>query len=83
MVDEYGHTTGLTEQILTITMPNQQTLPSAGTAAPKNLGTATVGTSAKYAREDHIHKMPTLNEISTNTSANYVVFDCGSSTVNI
>lgn len=83
VVDEYGHTTGLTEQTLTITMPAAQTLPSAGTAAPKNLGTATVGTSVKYAREDHIHKMPTLDEISANTSANYVVFDCGSSTVNI
>lgn len=83
VVDEYGHTTGLTEQTLTITMPNQQTLPLAGSVAPKNLGTATVGTSAKYAREDHVHKMPTLDEISVNTNANYVIFDCGSSTVNI
>ena len=83
VVDEYGHTTGLTEQTLTITMPNQQTLPVAGSVAPKNLGTATVGTSAKYAREDHVHKMPTLDEISVNTNANYVIFDCGSSTVNI
>ena len=64
-------------------MPNQQTLPVAGSVAPKNLGTATVGTSAKYAREDHVHKMPTLDEISVNTNANYVIFDCGSSTVNI
>lgn len=83
VVDEYGHTTGLTEQTLSITMPAAQTLPAAGTVTPKNLGTATVGTSTKYAREDHVHKMPTLNEISANTSANYVIFDCGSSTVNI
>ena len=82
-VDEYGHTTGLTEQTLTITMPSAPTLPTAATAAPQNLGTATVGASTKYAREDHIHKMPTLNEISANTAANYVIFDCGSSTVNI
>lgn len=82
-VDEYGHTTGLTEQTLTITMPSAQTLPAVATVAPKNLGTAAVGTSTKYAREDHIHKMPTLNEISANTAANYVIFDCGSSTVNI
>ncbi|MDY6153606.1 MAG: hypothetical protein SPI06_09335, partial [Terrisporobacter sp.] len=34
VVDEYGHTTGLAEQTLTITMPNQQTLPAAATAAP-------------------------------------------------
>ena len=83
VVDEYGHTTGLTEQTLTITMPNQQTLPVAGSVAPKNLGIATVGTSAKYAREDHVHKMPTLDEIIVNTNANYVIFNCGSSTVNI
>lgn len=83
VVDEYGHTTGLTEQTLTITMPNQQTLPVAGSVAPKNLGTATVGTSAKYAREDHVHKIPTLDEISVNTNTNYVIFDCGTSTVNI
>lgn len=82
-VDEYGHATGLTEQTLTITMPSAQALPAAATAAPQNLGTAAVGTSTKYAREDHIHKMPTLNEISVNTPANYVIFDCGSSTVNI
>lgn len=83
IVDEYGHTTGLTEQTLSITMPAAQTLPAAGTTTPKNLGTATVGTSTKYAREDHVHKMPTLDEISVNTNANYVIFDCGSSTVNI
>lgn len=82
-VDEYGHTTGLAEQTLTITMPNAPTLPAAATAAPQNLGAAAVGTSTKYAREDHIHKMPTLDEISVNTNANYVIFDCGSSTVNI
>ena len=64
-------------------MPAAQTLPAAGTTTPKNLGTATVGTSTKYAREDHVHKMPTLDEISVNTNANYVIFDCGSSTVNI
>lgn len=83
IVDEYGHTTGLTEQILNITMPTAQTLPVAGTAAPENLGTAAVGTSTKYAREDHVHKIPTLDEISANTNANYVIFDCGTSTVNI
>ena len=82
-VDEYGHTTGLTEQTLTITMPSAQTLPAAATVVPKNLGTAAVGTSTKYAREDHVHKMPTLDEISANVAANYVIFDCGSSTVNI
>lgn len=82
-VDQYGHTTGLTEQTLTITMPSAQTLPAAATAAPRNLSTAAVGTSTKYAREDHVHKMPTLDEVNANTTANYVIFDCGSSTINI
>ena len=82
-VDQYGHTTGLTEQTLTITMPSAQTLPAAATAAPQNLSTAAVGTSTKYAREDHVHKMPTLDEVNANTTANYVIFDCGSSTINI
>ncbi len=33
-------------------------VPSAATATPANLGTAAVGTSTKYAREDHIHNKP-------------------------
>lgn len=32
-----------------------QVNPAAGTAAPKAPGTAAVGTSTKYAREDHVH----------------------------
>lgn len=79
-VDEYGHTTTLGEQTLTITMPSAPSIPVAATAAPANLATeAAVGTSAKYAREDHKHKMPTLDEIQVNTKANYVVFYCGTS----
>lgn len=54
-------------------------IPVAATASPANLGTAAVGTSAKYAREDHVHKMPSLDEIAVNTKANYVVFYCGTS----
>lgn len=33
-------------------------VPSAATATPANLGTASVGTSTKYAREDHVHNKP-------------------------
>lgn len=55
-------------------------IPVAATASPANLATeAAVGTSAKYAREDHVHKMPSLDEIAVNTKANYVVFYCGTS----
>lgn len=35
-------------------------IPAAGTAMPKALGTAAVGTSTKYAREDHVHAKPTI-----------------------
>lgn len=75
-VDEYGHTTALDEQTLKITIPAGAV---AATTSPANLGTAAVGTSAKYAREDHVHKMPSLDEIAVNTKANYVVFYCGTS----
>ena len=79
-VDEYGHTTALGEQTLTITMPSAPSIPVAATAAPENLATkAAIGTSTKYAREDHIHKMPSLDEIQANTKNNYVVFYCGTS----
>ena len=63
-VDEYGHTTALSEQTLTITMPSAPSIPAAATADPADLATAAaVGTSAKYAREDHKHKMPSLDQI--------------------
>ena len=35
------------------------TVPDAATATPQALGTAAVGTSTKYAREDHVHAQPT------------------------
>lgn len=76
-VDEYGHTTALDEKTLTITIPAAAV---AATAAPANLATeAAIGTSTKYAREDHVHKMPSLDEIQANTKNNYVVFYCGTS----
>lgn len=34
-------------------------LPIAGTTTPKVAGTAAVGTSVKYAREDHVHPLQT------------------------
>lgn len=78
-VDEYGHTTGLTEQTLSITMP---TVPVAATETPKDLGTANVGTSAKYAREDHVHKKPNIDELSQ-TADTYLILDCGTASKNI
>ena len=37
-------------------------IPVAAIATPENLGTAAVGTSTKYAREDHVHAKPTYSK---------------------
>jgi hypothetical protein len=42
-------------------------IPAAATAKPSNLGTAAVGSSSKYAKEDHVHKMPTPADIGAGT----------------
>ena len=39
--------------------PDTNTTYNAASEAPKAAGTATVGTSAKYAREDHVHPLQT------------------------
>lgn len=38
-----------------VNVPWENTTYTPASAAPKNIGTAAVGTSAKYAREDHVH----------------------------
>ena len=38
-------------------------VPSAATATPSDLGTAAVGTSVKYAREDHVHNKPSAADV--------------------
>ena len=38
-------------------------IPSAATNNPADLGTAAKGTSTKYAREDHVHKKPSVSDI--------------------
>ena len=40
-------------------LSNKPTIYQPGTAAPAALGTAAVGTSTKFAREDHVHAAPT------------------------
>lgn len=42
-------------------------VPSAGTATPKMDGTAAVGTSAKYAKEDHVHPVDTSRAPASHT----------------
>ena len=44
-------------------LSNKPTIPTAATATPSNLGTAAVGSSSKYAKEDHVHKMPSASEV--------------------
>lgn len=47
-------------------------LAQAASATPAALGSAAVGTSTRYARADHVHAMPTLNQLGTAT-ANYAM----------
>lgn len=42
-------------------------VPSAGTATPKMDGTAAVGSSAKYAKEDHVHPVDTSRAPASHT----------------
>ena len=43
-------------------------VPEAATATPSDLGTAAVGNSAKYARENHVHKMPNASDVGATPS---------------
>ena len=45
----------------TLTLANSSDIPSAATATPADLGTAAVGTSTKYAKEDHVHNKPSYS----------------------
>ena len=72
---KYKLTAGGTSVVFT--MPSSGA-PTAASATPSDLGTAAVGTSAKYAREDHVHKMPSASDVGAlSTSTTYA----GSSTV--
>lgn len=57
------YVSGVTVSGHTVTV-TKAALPSAATVAPKASGTADVGTSTKYAREDHVH--PSQTTISGN-----------------
>ena len=52
------YVSGVTVSGHTVTV-TKAALPSAATVAPKASGTAAVGTSTKYAREDHVHPLQT------------------------
>lgn len=48
---------------------NKPTIPAAATVAPVMDGTAAVGSSAKYAREDHVHPTDTSRASASDLSA--------------
>lgn len=50
-----------------LSLASSSDIPEAATAAPSDLGTAAVGSSTKYAKEDHVHKMPTASDIGAGT----------------
>lgn len=57
------YVSGVTVSGHTVTV-TKAALPSAATVAPKASGTADVGTSTKYAREDHVHPSQTWGSIT-------------------
>jgi len=46
-----------------ITIADNADIPSASTATPQALGTAAAGTSADFARGDHVHAMPSASDV--------------------
>ena len=75
-VDEYGHTTGLTEQTLSITMPTLPTLPTK-LPNPKAL---TFNENKSY---DGSVATTLYIEDLNQASGNVLVFDCGTASTNI
>lgn len=68
-VTSFNGSTGAITYTAPVTSVNGSTgavtvdVPSAATATPAALGTAAVGSSTKYAREDHVHQKPTAADI--------------------
>lgn len=83
VVDEYGHTTTVSEETVTITMPSAQTLPTVnnGKLSLQINGTEKTTFTANQATNSTFNVELSLDQIKPNTAANYVIFDCGSSTV--
>lgn len=67
---------GVTVSGHTVTV-TKAALPSAATIAPKASGTAAVGTSTKYAREDHVHPLQTNVATATKLATPRVIAIAG------
>ena len=52
-------------------------IPTPATATPSNLGTAAVGSSTKYAKEDHVHNMPSNTDVGVDYKFYNSVTDLG------
>lgn len=64
-----GHTVSIVENggSSSVTVPDEDTKYTPASAVPEMDGTAAVGTSAKYAREDHVHPSDTSRVPTTRT----------------
>lgn len=62
--------------------PVSSAIPQAATTTPANLGTAAVGSSAKWARADHVHNMPSASNVGA-VSASDVKFKIYSTVADI
>lgn len=56
---------------------NTSSIPTAATVTPNASGTAAVGTSTKYAREDHVHPLQTNVETATKLATPRVIAIAG------
>lgn len=70
------YVSGVTVSGHTVTV-TKAALPSAATIAPKASGTAAVGTSTKYAREDHVHPLQTNVATATKLATPRVIAIAG------
>lgn len=56
-----------TTQIATTAFVQAETADQLATATPQPLGTAAVGNGTKFARDNHVHAMPTLDALANTT----------------
>lgn len=47
-------------------------IPAPATATPADLGTAAAGSSTKYAKEDHVHNMPSASDVGAFPGITYI-----------
>jgi hypothetical protein len=63
--NSHDHSGGDGAQIAYSALSGAPTIPSASSATPQVLGTASAGTSADFSRADHVHTLPKLDDLAT------------------